>query len=230
MNIGKSYSRFMACIVTALKGGTALWASPQGNVVIIGEKEFNKIQNDNLFTLFSNYFEVNKWDKATSGFDNPLEFYIHETGKRDATVISLTGRVEELEKKLNDTEKALAYYQAGKIQKIEELEKEVERLEQSEKSLIESRDKNEDIISKIAINLGCMEEWSNHHSHWQCSVEKSIILKHQLVINALEDIKLTIEIDEATVVKNFPKAATGYVRCKMLIDEKIEKIKKEQSL
>ena len=29
----------MVCIVTALKGGAALWASPQGNVVIIGEFE-----------------------------------------------------------------------------------------------------------------------------------------------------------------------------------------------
>jgi hypothetical protein len=38
--------------------------------------------------------------------------------------------------------------------------------------LIDTRDRDEDYVTKLAIELGCREEWSNLHSHWDCVLEK----------------------------------------------------------
>jgi hypothetical protein len=43
-------------------------------------------QNDHLYERFSRCYQVNKWEGIKSGFDNPLDFYIHEIWKRDAKV------------------------------------------------------------------------------------------------------------------------------------------------
>ena len=41
------------------------------------------------------------------------------------------------------------------------------------------------------------------------------------IIDRLLSLKADIELDENTVVKNFPSSAVGYRRCKMLIDEAV---------
>ena len=41
--------------------------------------------NNNLYEKFFNYYDVNKWTPK-SGFENPLDFYIHETTKRDLKI------------------------------------------------------------------------------------------------------------------------------------------------
>ena len=52
----------------------------------------------------------------------------HANEKREEWLAQREKEVAELEKKLDDTEKVLAYYQAGKIQKIEELESTIKKL------------------------------------------------------------------------------------------------------
>lgn len=37
---------------------------------------------ETLYSAFSKYYDVNRWSPE-SGFKCPLEFYIHETWKRD---------------------------------------------------------------------------------------------------------------------------------------------------
>jgi hypothetical protein len=53
-----------------------------------------------LFEKFSNYYDVNEWTPE-SGFDNPLDFYIHETTKRDLKFTALEAENASLQKQLN---------------------------------------------------------------------------------------------------------------------------------
>jgi len=63
----------------------------------------------NLYKKFSECYEVNKWTPE-SGFENQLDFYIHESWKREPVVAhlkaenaSLKSQVEGLKKKLKPT-------------------------------------------------------------------------------------------------------------------------------
>jgi predicted nuclease with TOPRIM domain len=58
------------------------------------EKE-NKELKEGLFEKFSQYYEVNEYF-PDNGFDNPLDFYIHETWKRKPKVAELSKQVEDL--------------------------------------------------------------------------------------------------------------------------------------
>jgi hypothetical protein len=59
------------------------------------EKE-NKELKEGLFEKFSECYEVNKWTPE-SGFDSQLDFYIHESWKREPVVDKLRKQVENLE-------------------------------------------------------------------------------------------------------------------------------------
>jgi hypothetical protein len=58
------------------------------------EKE-NKELKEGLFEKFSECYEVNKWTPE-SGFDSQLDFYIHESWKREPVVDKLRKQVEDL--------------------------------------------------------------------------------------------------------------------------------------